>query len=230
MNFEDYYSILRILPQATQKEIESAYKILAKKWHPDANKGVDTTVKMQQISEAYGILKNAERRRKYDIEYFRYIQTRIQNQQKTQVKIEICYYCGKNIANNKFSNKETLYKETSRTRFPQRKVTYKTVDVEIPRCEQCYKIHRSDSGLFVWLPIVAFTILGLIIGLTIYSNWLPFLFVGIFVGSILGMLLSWIDKSIIAKEAGIKKESDFSDFGLVSILYREGWTTNQPKA
>jgi curved DNA-binding protein CbpA len=42
------------------------------KWHPDRNYGIDTTLKMQLINEAYLILKDPEARLKYDVEYLKY--------------------------------------------------------------------------------------------------------------------------------------------------------------
>lgn len=230
MNFKDYYSTLGILPQATQEEVRIAYKTMAKKWHPDANKGINTTGQMQLIAEAYEILKNTEKRKTYNIEYFRYFQTRLSNQPNEQIKIEKCFYCDKNIANKKFSHKQTFYKETNRTRFPQRKVWYKTAIVEIPRCEECFNTHKSGARIFLLLPLFAFTILGLILGLTIWSMWFLCLLGGGLTGVIIGWILSSIDDSIIAKEAGIKKESDFDNFPLVRVLYKEGWSTNQPTA
>jgi len=229
MIFNDYYSTLEISPQATQEEISLAYKKMAKKWHPDINQD-RTTVKMQLISEAYEVLKNPEKRKAYNTEYYNYFQSRIQNRQETKIKIERCHYCGKNIAHKKFSRKEIFYKETNRTSFPQRKVWFKTVDVDIPRCEECYKIHRSSASVFIFLPLISFAVLGLVLGLTIWSMWFLCLIAGGFVGGILGNILSSIDASIIAKESGIKKESDISNFELVTLLIREGWSTDKPTA
>jgi len=67
--FKDYYSILEISKSATQAEIKIAFKKQALKWHPDKNIGIDTTLKMQEINEAYLILKDEEARLRYDIEY-----------------------------------------------------------------------------------------------------------------------------------------------------------------
>lgn len=67
--FVDYYEILDILPSATLEEIKLAFKKQAIKWHPDKNPSIDTTLQMQEINEAYLILKDHEGRIKYDIEY-----------------------------------------------------------------------------------------------------------------------------------------------------------------
>ena len=67
--FKDYYAILGIACSASADEIRSAYRAMSVKWHPDKNPGVDVTSKMQDINEAYAILKDAEKRARYDKEY-----------------------------------------------------------------------------------------------------------------------------------------------------------------
>ena len=53
MMFKDYYSLLEIDETASQDEIKKAFRGQAVKWHPDRNKGLDTTSQMQAINEAY---------------------------------------------------------------------------------------------------------------------------------------------------------------------------------
>lgn len=72
--FKDYYAILEIAESASQEEIKSAYKKQAISWHPDKNPGVDTTQRMQEINEAYLILKDSEARGRYNSEYQRFKQ------------------------------------------------------------------------------------------------------------------------------------------------------------
>lgn len=73
MTFKDYYQILGIQVSASQEEIKKAYHRESRKWHPDVNPGVDVTEKMQDINEAYAILKDEEKRKRYDAEYRRFI-------------------------------------------------------------------------------------------------------------------------------------------------------------
>jgi curved DNA-binding protein CbpA len=72
--FRDYYAILEVSYHALPEEIKSAYRQLSKKWHPDVNPDVDVTSKMQDINEAYCVLKDIEKRRRYDEEYKRFKQ------------------------------------------------------------------------------------------------------------------------------------------------------------
>lgn len=62
----NYYNILNISETVSQEEIESAYKKLALKYHPDRNKDKDASEKFKQISEAYEILKDKNKRLDYD--------------------------------------------------------------------------------------------------------------------------------------------------------------------
>jgi molecular chaperone DnaJ len=63
---DDYYSILGVSRGASQKEIKSAYRKMAKKYHPDKNPDKDTTKDFQKISEAYSTLSNPQKRQEYD--------------------------------------------------------------------------------------------------------------------------------------------------------------------
>jgi curved DNA-binding protein CbpA len=67
--FKDYYETLEIKKAASQIEIRAAFKKQAVKWHPDRNPDFDTTEKMQEINEAYLILKDQHARQRYDLEY-----------------------------------------------------------------------------------------------------------------------------------------------------------------
>lgn len=67
--FKDYYKILGVQSSATTDEIKRAYRAMSMKWHPDKNPNADVTSMMQDINEAYAILKNEEKRSRYDQEY-----------------------------------------------------------------------------------------------------------------------------------------------------------------
>ncbi|MBV8149490.1 MAG: J domain-containing protein [Candidatus Eremiobacteraeota bacterium] len=69
MNFKDYYAILGVPKNAPEKEIKSAYRKLARKWHPDTNpqNQHQAEEKFKEISEAYEVLGDPEKRKKYDM-------------------------------------------------------------------------------------------------------------------------------------------------------------------
>lgn len=63
----DFYQILGVSRNADTKEIKSAYRKLAKQYHPDANPGQDTTEKFQELNRAYEVLTDPDLKRKYDM-------------------------------------------------------------------------------------------------------------------------------------------------------------------
>jgi len=66
MNFKDYYKILGVEPDADKKQIKTAYRKLARKYHPDVSKQDDAEAKFKEVSEAYEVLKDDGKRAEYD--------------------------------------------------------------------------------------------------------------------------------------------------------------------
>lgn len=63
----EYYDILNIKPNSTEREIKTSYFKLSKKYHPDKNSSPESVQKFQEISEAYQILSDPEKRKLYDM-------------------------------------------------------------------------------------------------------------------------------------------------------------------
>ena len=66
MDFKDYYAVLGVAKNASQEEIQRAYRKLARKYHPDINKTSGAEEKFKDIGEAYEVLKDPDKRAKYD--------------------------------------------------------------------------------------------------------------------------------------------------------------------
>jgi DnaJ-class molecular chaperone len=67
VEYKDYYRVLGVNKDASEKEIKQAYRRMARKYHPDVNPGDQTAEdRFKEIGEAYAVLGDAQKRKKYD--------------------------------------------------------------------------------------------------------------------------------------------------------------------
>ena len=66
VKYRDYYDTLGVTRDASQQEIQRAYRKLARKYHPDVNKTSEAEERFKQFGEAYEVLKDPAKRKKYD--------------------------------------------------------------------------------------------------------------------------------------------------------------------
>ncbi|HEX2696834.1 MAG TPA: DnaJ domain-containing protein, partial [Anaerolineales bacterium] len=66
MSNRDYYDVLGVGRSASDDDIKTAFRKLARQYHPDVNKEPDAEEKFKEINEAYGVLSDPEKRARYD--------------------------------------------------------------------------------------------------------------------------------------------------------------------
>ncbi|UVE17255.1 curved DNA-binding protein [Pseudomonas sp. LS44] len=66
MDFKDYYQVLGVAADADSKAIKTAYRKLARKYHPDVSQETDAENRFKEVAEAYEVLSNTEKRAEYD--------------------------------------------------------------------------------------------------------------------------------------------------------------------
>jgi len=64
--YRDYYEVLGVPRDASQEDIQSAYRRLARQYHPDVNKEPEAEDRFKEVSEAYEVLRDPEKRARYD--------------------------------------------------------------------------------------------------------------------------------------------------------------------
>lgn len=144
--FKDYYSILEIPINATNVEIKIAYKKQAFRWHPDRNSREDTTLKMQDINEAYLILSDDEARSHYDVEYLRF----------TSYKKTVSSKANKeyNFSDSYDIQDDLLKKWMSNARMQASKVVERTLNE--------FKVGAKAAGEEMFKQTIAFVIIGIL--------------------------------------------------------------------
>ena len=108
--FKDYYALLEIEQGASNDEIKKAFRKQAIKWHPDRNPNQDTTIRMQELNEAYLILKDDEARRRYDIEYNKFCRFQKSQEETKNEDFEKSHKNEDNSGNSSFEESEFDYK------------------------------------------------------------------------------------------------------------------------
>lgn len=124
MKYKDYYKILGLAgPKATDEEIRSAFRTLAKKYHPDMNPGnLIAAENFKNVNEAYQVLTNEDEKRKFNMKYYAHSFKRTFSMNTIKEKIDtsgssefIEMFIGKQETNKKQSSKSKTTGENIET-------------------------------------------------------------------------------------------------------------------
>ena len=144
---QDYYSILQLSPDATPEDIKTAFRRLARQYHPDLNPhDRETTAKFQQISQAYEVLSDAQQRHRYYLEHYA---SRYQNTQTVDNQLSFTsnrraaklYYQGL----KKFQQEQ--YQKAIAKYTKAIKIDSQFVDAYFKRCEAYRKLGNHQGIL-----------------------------------------------------------------------------------
>lgn len=139
---QNYYSILGVSQNANAKEIKSAFRRLARQYHPDLNPGDSISAeKFKQISQAYDVLSDASKRRRYDRQ-IPMQQPAATKQTPTTPQTAQEYYDRGTL---RAQNKE--YREAIQDYTQAIAINPKFVDAYLKRCEMRYKMGDHQGVL-----------------------------------------------------------------------------------
>lgn len=161
---KNYYEILEVNQKASKEIIEKAYKVLAKKYHPDLRSGqakIEANKKLKDINEAYDVLSNEFLREQYDIEL----------QKKVTQNIRSSNYNRKSSQHEKnevkrVNNKENEYKLGS---FASIIGIVKELYKNRPKKHEHKEITKIDV-ISVVLTIIVVILIGVILWFIPFTN------------------------------------------------------------
>lgn len=139
-----------------------------------------------------------------------------------------CYFCGTGTPDDDSQLGTTIYKETSRSWFPQRKVEFQYIEVKLKRCKNCKDVHEKGQEYMLFFAIGG-GVLGALIGAVTEGEHF---IIGTAIGLGLGLLGGWLQKRqrqskanvIGTGNAAISKHPQIADY------IRQGWSLHKPSA
>ena len=155
----DYYDLLGLSRDASQEEIKSAFRKLAFKYHPDRNRRPDAEEKFKEVSEAYAVLSDPEKRHQYDASGFeginkQYKQEDIFNRKNFQEVFSEFGFDTNDLLNRLFGGDFTFHQAQSesprgRDLEAQLEITFEQaafgteLEVTLPRMKKCSRCDGS---------------------------------------------------------------------------------------
>lgn len=134
---KNYYKILQIDPSAEPEMVETAYRRLARKYHPDQNQSDDATVRMQELNEAYEILSDARKRTEYDRDFFAPEHATIGQAQTYQPRPTEATYQRTTNTNNEQTAVDTMTEKLYCANHPNVETLLRCNKCNKPICTKC---------------------------------------------------------------------------------------------
>ncbi|MEZ4754212.1 MAG: DnaJ domain-containing protein [Bdellovibrionota bacterium] len=106
---DDYYKILGLNLSATEDEIRRAYRILARRYHPDVNPGKNSEDRFKKISEAYKVLSDATKKKDYDSDFQTATHTSFRAKQNQKFRAQSRYFKAQKDFKEKAQNHARSY-------------------------------------------------------------------------------------------------------------------------
>ncbi len=138
---QNYYKTLGLNSSATADEIRRAYRILARRYHPDVNPEKGSDERFKEISQAYEILSNQDKRAKFDLELEGYQRSRL------QAELRAYQEAANRAGNQYYSNRPKQYGYQRRPNLRATPKTDTTKQNESPITPRRNKVFSSISSL-----------------------------------------------------------------------------------
>lgn len=152
---KNYYEILEVNKKASKEVIEKAYKVLVKKYHPDANiNQQQNNNKIREINEAYEVLSNDFLREQYDLELQKEAEKQKNKIQEKQKEVE------------EFNNRMKIHKVGS---FSGTYELLKEIYKNKSKREEVKEVTRKDVVAII-LTIIVVIIIGIILWFIPFTN------------------------------------------------------------
>lgn len=153
MELKNYYSVLGVGQSASNRDIKEAFRVLAKKFHPDRNKAHNAKEKFIEISEAYKILINPSTRKDYDVLFDRFYKKNVEQEKQKEEHEEP-------LRRKKYSQAENAFKQTVKKARFSAEMDYNEL-LEKGLVELFYGLFRLRFVFLAVLMVLAIIILYL---------------------------------------------------------------------
>jgi hypothetical protein len=152
----------------------------------------------------------------------------LQDMEKKYQGVVTCYFCGSRAPTDGCGHKTTIYKETSREWFPQRRVEFKYIDITLPRCKPCKETHEKSNEFMLYFAVTGTVVAALIGAITPGQHFI----IGGIIGLGIGLLAGYLQKRSRLQNANVHgtENASLRNHPMLADYMRDGWSFNKPTA